>query len=128
MTQLPLFSIIGCCSLGIHHYIYEISPHCVHIQSLVDMAPKYILEQFLQQELLINITEHEVTTSWLTQRIGIPLTLYFKLTFSLVGLYPMLVLWIGSFFCVLWFFLFVFQLVPEHIVMSKEEVTELLTR
>ncbi len=24
------------------------------------MAPKYILEQFLQQELLINITEHEV--------------------------------------------------------------------
>uniref|UniRef100_A0AAQ4RHD2 Uncharacterized protein n=1 Tax=Gasterosteus aculeatus aculeatus TaxID=481459 RepID=A0AAQ4RHD2_GASAC len=29
-------------------------------QSLVDMAPKYILEQFLQQELLINVTEHEV--------------------------------------------------------------------
>uniref|UniRef100_A0A8C3T4T6 DNA-directed RNA polymerases I, II, and III subunit RPABC1 n=1 Tax=Chelydra serpentina TaxID=8475 RepID=A0A8C3T4T6_CHESE len=29
-------------------------------QSLVDMAPKYILEQFLQQELLINITEHEL--------------------------------------------------------------------
>uniref|UniRef100_A0A8C1SDI6 DNA-directed RNA polymerases I, II, and III subunit RPABC1 n=1 Tax=Cyprinus carpio TaxID=7962 RepID=A0A8C1SDI6_CYPCA len=29
-------------------------------QSLVDMAPKYILEQFLQQELLIKITEHEV--------------------------------------------------------------------
>ncbi|GAB5567452.1 DNA-directed RNA polymerases I [Prionailurus iriomotensis] len=28
-------------------------------QSLVDMAPKYVLEQFLQQELLINITEHE---------------------------------------------------------------------
>lgn len=25
------------------------------------MAPKYILEQFLQQELLINITEHEVS-------------------------------------------------------------------
>lgn len=32
-------------------------------QSLVDMAPKYILEQFLQQELLINITEHEVSRS-----------------------------------------------------------------
>lgn len=32
----------------------------VFLQSLVDMAPKYILEQFLQQELLINITEHEV--------------------------------------------------------------------
>ncbi|XP_043089417.1 DNA-directed RNA polymerases I, II, and III subunit RPABC1 isoform X3 [Puntigrus tetrazona] len=47
-------------------------------QSLVDMAPKYILEQFLQQELLINITEHE--------------------------------------------------LVPEHIVMTREEVTELLAR
>ncbi|KAF3835003.1 hypothetical protein F7725_027561 [Dissostichus mawsoni] len=47
-------------------------------QSLVDMAPKYILEQFLQQELLINITEHE--------------------------------------------------LVPEHIVMLKEEVVELLLR
>nr|XP_020467905.1 DNA-directed RNA polymerases I, II, and III subunit RPABC1 isoform X1 [Monopterus albus] len=47
-------------------------------QSLVDMAPKYILEQFLQQELLINITEHE--------------------------------------------------LVPEHNVMTKEEVTELLAR
>ncbi|XP_040273515.1 LOW QUALITY PROTEIN: DNA-directed RNA polymerases I, II, and III subunit RPABC1 [Bufo bufo] len=48
-------------------------------QSLVDMAPKYILEQFLQQELLINITEHEV-------------------------------------------------MVPEHVVMTKDEVTELLAR
>ncbi|KAL1785732.1 DNA-directed RNA polymerases I, II, and III subunit RPABC1 [Sigmodon hispidus] len=47
-------------------------------QSLVDMAPKYVLEQFLQQELLINITEHE--------------------------------------------------LVPEHVVMTKEWVTELLAR
>ncbi|XP_061182239.1 DNA-directed RNA polymerases I, II, and III subunit RPABC1 [Saccostrea cucullata] len=27
-------------------------------QSLTDMAPKYILEQFLEAELLINITEH----------------------------------------------------------------------
>ncbi|XP_036833907.1 DNA-directed RNA polymerases I, II, and III subunit RPABC1-like [Oncorhynchus mykiss] len=45
-------------------------------QSLVDMAPKYILEQFLQHDLLINITEH--------------------------------------------------QLVPEHIVMTKEELSELL--
>lgn len=35
---------------------------CPLPQSLVDMAPKYVLEQFLQQELLINITEHEV--SW----------------------------------------------------------------
>ena len=29
-------------------------------QSLTDMAPKYILEQFLEAELLINITEHMV--------------------------------------------------------------------
>uniref|UniRef100_A0A2K6K6U4 DNA-directed RNA polymerases I, II, and III subunit RPABC1 n=1 Tax=Rhinopithecus bieti TaxID=61621 RepID=A0A2K6K6U4_RHIBE len=32
-------------------------------QSLVDMAPKYILEQFVQQKLLINITEHELVVS-----------------------------------------------------------------
>lgn len=31
-------------------------------QSLTDMAPKYILEQFLEAELLINITEHMVTS------------------------------------------------------------------
>ena len=30
-------------------------------QALSDMAPKYILEQFLESELLINITEHEVS-------------------------------------------------------------------
>lgn len=35
-------------------------PEVPFFQSLIDMAPKYILEQFLQQELLINITEHEV--------------------------------------------------------------------
>lgn len=29
-------------------------------QALVDMAPKYILEQFLESEMLINITEHEL--------------------------------------------------------------------
>lgn len=29
-------------------------------QALSDMAPKYILEHFLECELLINITEHEV--------------------------------------------------------------------
>ncbi|VDP41320.1 unnamed protein product [Soboliphyme baturini] len=42
------------------------------------MYPKYILEQFLEAELMVNITEHE--------------------------------------------------LVPEHVVMSNEEKTELLTR
>lgn len=47
-------------------------------QSLTDMAPKYILEQFLEAELLINITEH--------------------------------------------------MLVPEHVVMTPEEKTELLSR
>ncbi|MCL4129799.1 UNVERIFIED_CONTAM: hypothetical protein GTU68_037274 [Idotea baltica] len=47
-------------------------------QALVDMAPKYILEQFLESELLINITEHEM--------------------------------------------------VPEHVVMTQEEKTELLQR
>lgn len=29
-------------------------------QALIDMAPKYILEQFLESELLINITDHEL--------------------------------------------------------------------
>lgn len=29
-------------------------------QALVDMLPKYIIEQFLESELLINITEHEL--------------------------------------------------------------------
>ncbi|XP_072026027.1 DNA-directed RNA polymerases I, II, and III subunit RPABC1 [Amphiura filiformis] len=47
-------------------------------QSLGDMAPKYILEQFLEAELLINITEHEF--------------------------------------------------VPEHVVMTNEEKSELLAR
>ncbi|KAM7142084.1 DNA-directed RNA polymerases I, II, and III subunit RPABC1 isoform 2-T2 [Molossus nigricans] len=47
-------------------------------QSLVDMAPKYILEQFLQQELLINITEHEAflplsaSPAWLFFLTGLP--------------------------------------------------------
>jgi len=29
-------------------------------QALVDMAPKYLLEQFLETELLVNVTEHEL--------------------------------------------------------------------
>ena len=29
-------------------------------QSLVDMAPKYTLEMFMEAELMINITEHEL--------------------------------------------------------------------
>ena len=29
-------------------------------QAIVDMAPKYTLEQFLEAELMVNITEHEV--------------------------------------------------------------------
>ncbi|XP_076462748.1 DNA-directed RNA polymerases I, II, and III subunit RPABC1 [Babylonia areolata] len=47
-------------------------------QALVEMAPKYILEQFIETELLVNITEH--------------------------------------------------MLVPEHVVMTTEEKTELLAR
>jgi len=27
---------------------------------MTDMAPKYILEQFLEAELMVNITEHEL--------------------------------------------------------------------
>ncbi|ROL40859.1 DNA-directed RNA polymerases I, II, and III subunit RPABC1 [Anabarilius grahami] len=54
-------------------------------QSLVDMAPKYILEQFLQQELLINITEHEHLSSKLKEsqlpriQAGDPVARYFGL-------------------------------------------------
>ncbi|KAJ7373010.1 DNA-directed RNA polymerases I, II, and III subunit RPABC1 [Desmophyllum pertusum] len=29
-------------------------------QALVDLAPKYILEQFMEAELMVNITEHEL--------------------------------------------------------------------
>ena len=29
-------------------------------QGMLDMAPKYILEQFMEAELMINITEHEL--------------------------------------------------------------------
>lgn len=29
-------------------------------QSLVDLAPKYIMEQFMESELLVNITEHQL--------------------------------------------------------------------
>jgi len=47
-------------------------------QSLTDMQPKYLLEQFLEAELLVNITEHE--------------------------------------------------LVPEHVVLTADEKTELLSR
>uniref|UniRef100_A0AAR2LRZ0 DNA-directed RNA polymerases I, II, and III subunit RPABC1 n=1 Tax=Pygocentrus nattereri TaxID=42514 RepID=A0AAR2LRZ0_PYGNA len=53
-------------------------------QSLVDMAPKYILEQFLQQELLINITEHEVSLCLICEHCivslsGLSLTVVSKL-------------------------------------------------
>lgn len=32
-------------------------------QAMVDMAPKYNIEYFLEAELMINITEHEVCNS-----------------------------------------------------------------
>lgn len=31
-------------------------------QALSDLAPKYILEQFLESELVVNITEHSVSS------------------------------------------------------------------
>lgn len=43
----------------IYFYLYQI--FCTLIfQALQDLMPKYILEQFLEAELMINITEHEV--------------------------------------------------------------------
>ena len=39
-------------------------------QSLVDMAPKYILEMFLEAELMINITEHELVSSSATHTLS----------------------------------------------------------
>lgn len=38
------------------------SMSCMHLQALTDLAPKYILEQFLEAELIVNITEHSVST------------------------------------------------------------------
>ena len=32
-------------------------------KALVDLAPKYILEQFMEAELMVNITEHEVSNT-----------------------------------------------------------------
>ncbi len=34
-------------------------------QAIVDMAPKYTLEQFLEAELMVNITEHEVSSAYI---------------------------------------------------------------
>lgn len=75
------------------------------------MAPKYILEQFLQQELLINITEHEVHIA----AFLVPLLFNCNM---------------GCFWDYIVFLIIhlSIQLVPEHIVMTKEEVTELLAR
>lgn len=70
-------------------------------QALSDMAPKYILEQFLESELLINITEHEVCFVW------------FKYLCHLENNIILV--------------FFFFQLVPEHVVLTPEEKSELLT-
>lgn len=89
-------------------------------QSLVDMAPKYILEQFLQQELLINITEHEVGPwgrwgrGWLERHPQGPSQAWGAQWEAFAA--P----WRPGFSS--------WQLVPEHVVMTKEEVTELLAR
>ena len=34
--------------------------YIISLQALVELAPKYILEQFMEAELMVNITEHEV--------------------------------------------------------------------
>ena len=41
-------------------------------QSLVDMAPKYILEMFMEAELMINITEHELVSTWSSPDPNLP--------------------------------------------------------
>ena len=43
-----------CTDIAMNHTI-------LYFQSLVDLAPKYILEQFMEAELMVNITEHEVS-------------------------------------------------------------------
>ena len=50
--------------------IVRLHVHCISVlntfknnslnKALVDMAPKYILDQFMEAELMVNITEHEV--------------------------------------------------------------------
>ena len=43
--------------------------------ALDDLAPKYILEQFMEQELLVNITEHQVLLELLS-------FMYLKISFN----------------------------------------------
>ena len=97
------------------------------------MAPKYILEQFLQQELLINITEHEVSGD----RMVPPLCWLCSCCSqspspgSLAGLKDTVVLSPSQMLSAVAASsqpLLCLQLVPEHVVMTKEEVTELLAR
>ena len=51
-------------------------------QALVDMAPKYILEQFLEAELMINITEHEVCMYTLSLSLSLSRSLSLPLPLS----------------------------------------------
>ena len=51
-SHLLLSKKYCCTDFVLHSYL--------NLKSLVDMAPKYILEQFLEAELLVNITEHMV--------------------------------------------------------------------
>ena len=65
-TYKPVYStrVLSCMWYVIDDHIKSIAMNMslFIFQSLVDMAPKYILEQFLEAELLINITEHHVST------------------------------------------------------------------
>lgn len=45
-------------------FLKKVHQLCFLLKALVDLAPKYILEQFMEAELMVNITEHEVSDSF----------------------------------------------------------------
>ncbi len=47
--------------LGNKRCVLSLNMCCMVVaQALGDMAPKYILEHYLEAELMVNITEHQV--------------------------------------------------------------------
>ena len=64
ITYLSILELVsGCDEIIFKQVSYQLC--CSIFQSLVDMAPKYILEHFLEAELLVNITEHAVCIDFL---------------------------------------------------------------